>query len=321
MKLSFIAFSWLLIAGLGGLSVFVYNVASLADDAVNSESKKKIKNIVKNYKSTSTFRHSFLTFTLASDVYFGEKIISLKSFLRSLALSLGWMVVITLVCIFIFPKYRSWFSEEGIYNLILEYGLLLLLSVVILDFISVSLTRLIVKKSKPNGIIKLFFVLAFDLFFSILIFYIGFSFAKYFIVNPVWLGFDTSLLVWVNLDQLPILLNTLNDLTSDMLQRQSDGTILIKGGWETEVVYAFPEGIAFYSSLLTSIWLWLHTISYVLMKISLSFDSGKGKLMSFFDIEGKPFKSLGIIVLILYAVLVLIIIAFGFVVSWFRGVW
>ncbi|BBI48596.1 hypothetical protein HORIV_10170 [Vreelandella olivaria] len=43
MKLSFIAFSWLLIAGFGGLSVFVYNVSSLADDAVNSESKKKLK--------------------------------------------------------------------------------------------------------------------------------------------------------------------------------------------------------------------------------------------------------------------------------------
>ncbi len=104
-----------------------------------------------------------------------------------------------------------------------------------------------------------------------------------------------------------MMLKTLNALTSDMLQKQPDGSMLIKGGLNTEVAYAFPEGITFYSSLLTSIWLWLHTVSYACFKASLSFDKTKNRLLSI-NIDNKPFKSLATITLIIYAALIPILI-------------
>jgi hypothetical protein len=308
MELSIGDFSWILIVGLGGLAAFVYYVSNLAEDGINSESKRKLQKIVKNFKSTPTFRHSFLTFTLASDVYFGESVVSLKSFGKSAVLSFFWVVIIAIVCVFLLPNYRSWFTESGISNLIFEYGLSLFIFVVILDFISVSSTRLIVRKSKPSGIVNLILILIIDLFISVSIFYIGFSSAKYLIVNPSWLGFNESLAVWLNLDQLPIMLQTLNDITADMLKKQADGTTSISGGLNTEITYAFPEGIAFYSSLLTSIWLWLHTLSYILFKGSLYFDKTKSWLLSFTNIDNKPFKSLATISLIVYIALVPLII-------------
>ena len=301
-------FSWIIIVGLGGVAAFVSSIAKLAEDGISEESKKKLQNIVRNYRATPTFRHSFLTFSLISDVYFGERIISFKSFIRSAILSAAWMALISIACIMLLPKYRSWFTEYGIVNLFFEYGLILIAFVIIFDFISVICTRIIVKKSKPSGFFKLALTLALDLLISVLIFYTGFSITKYIFIHPGWLDFKTSIATWVNLDQLPIMLKTLNDLTSDMLKRQPDGSILIEGGWNTEIAYAFPEGIAFYSSLLTSIWLWLHVISYACFKTSLSFDKTKNRFLSIVNIDNKPVASLAIIVLIVYAALIPILI-------------
>ena len=163
-------FSWIIFVGIGGLAAFVYYVANVAEDGINTESKRKLQNIIKNYKATPTFRHSFLTFSLISDIYFGERIISFKSFMRSGMLSATWIALISISCIILLPKYRSWFTENGIANLVLEYGLILIAFVIVLDFISVSFTRLIVKKSKPSGVFKLTLILVIDLFVSIYIF-------------------------------------------------------------------------------------------------------------------------------------------------------
>ncbi len=315
--MSIFEFSLLLIVGLGALATAVYRITSIAEDGISSEGKKKLQNIVKNYRATPTFRHSFLTFTMASDVFFGERIISLKAFIRSAILSIAWMFVISALCITLFPKYKSWFFDDGIAGVILEYGLVLVGAVIVLDYLSVSITRLIVKKSLPNSIISLGFTFTIDLLASILIFYFGFSVVKYIFVHPSWVGFNEAISIWINIDQLPILLKTLTDLSGDMLQKQTDGSFSINGGWKTEVMYAFPEGVTFYSSLLTSIWLWLHTISYVLFKWSLSFDKTKSRILLMTNIENKPFRSLGLITLIAYLALIpLLIIGYMIITYW-----
>jgi len=105
---------------------------------------------------------------------------------------------------------------------------------------------------------------------------------------------------WYRLDQLPVTLQLLNDFSQDMLIEKSKGIYDIKGGLKTEVVYAFPEGIAFYSSLLTSIWLWLHIISYVSFRLAIQTDALKSVLLQVVNIDGKPFSALATMIIIVY---------------------
>ncbi|RBB38206.1 hypothetical protein DPV79_19220 [Burkholderia reimsis] len=60
---------------------------------------------------------------------------------------------------------------------------------------------------------------------------------------------------------------------------------------ETEVVYAFPEGLFFLSSLLTTVWIWLHLGSALLLKGAIKVDALKNRLVSLSNIGGKPFMS------------------------------
>ncbi len=317
-KMTIVEFGKTIFFALGGVSSFAYYVANTAEDVVNQEAKKKFANIVKNIRATPTFRHAFLTFTMMSDNYFGDKLLSLRAFAKSVLLSLAWIFLLTVFCVVVFPNYASWFTDRGINNLIIQHGIIFLVVVLVLDYLSVTVTRFIIRTYRPKNIVSLILLLALDLFLSIVIFYVGFSITKYYFVNQIFLEFCDSIRIWLNLDQLPLVLVTLEDLTSDMFMENKDGSTQIIGGLKTEVVYAFPEGIVFYSSLLTSIWLWFHTASYIALKIAIQTDFVKKSLLNIANIEQKPFKSLATIILLLYPVVCCVLIAIYWLVEIFR---
>ncbi|MDN3485465.1 MULTISPECIES: hypothetical protein [unclassified Pseudoalteromonas] len=305
-------FTTILVFGLGSVVVMAYYITHLAESGINEQSKVKLTNIVKNYRATPTIRHSFITFTMVSDYLFGDKIFSLRAFLLSCFISLLWMTITLIICTFLFPTYTSWIGQANLSKVILLSSLPLVLAVLVIDFISVSITRLFIRKSKARGGFGLLFVLAIDFIIAATLFYVGITAFKYVVINPTWLSVTDSFPYWIQLDQMPVLLQTLNDLTPDMLSEKGSGNYDIKGGLYTEVVYAFPEGVSFYSSLLTSVWLWLHIFSYCLFKLTLQIDLLKNYLLKFVEIDKKPFTALAIMVAISYVIIsIALIIAFS----------
>ncbi|EOB6242209.1 hypothetical protein [Vibrio vulnificus] len=302
-------FSKMLFLGLGSIIVMAYYVTHLAESGVNDEFKNKLKNIVKSLKSSPVALHALITFSHISDNFFGFRLISFQAFFKSALLTICWVTFITIICYFAFPEYSAWINEANFKKVIFSSALPIVLSLIAIDFASLSATRLIFRKLKTKGLIKLILVLIIDLIISALIFYFGITSAKYFIVNPTWLSIGDSLSTWLYLDQLPIAMKTLNDLTSDMLIEISPRNYQIKGGWDSEVVYAFPEGIAFYSSLLTSVWLWMHILSYALLKLTQRIDIVKNTMLRFVEIDKKPFTAISIMLIVAYVIVSLFLIA------------
>ncbi|TOF86887.1 hypothetical protein CGJ12_22620, partial [Vibrio parahaemolyticus] len=70
-----------------------------------------------------------------------------------------------------------------------------------------------------------------------------------------------------------------------------------------------PEGIAFYSSLLTSVWLWMHILSYALLKLTQRIDIVKNTMLRFVEIDKKPFTAISIMLIVAYVIVSLFLIA------------
>lgn len=306
--MSIIEFSKILLVGFGGVVAIAYYITHIAESGINQNAKSKLTNIVKNFKATPTIRHSLITFTMLSDHVFGDRIFSFRAVITSCLISLLWILVVTITCSVMFPTYTYWFEQANFFKVIVNSAIPILIMVLLIDYISVSITRLFIRNLKTRSFLGLLWVLIIDFIIAATLFYIGITGIKYLLINPIWLSVSESLPYWYKVDSLPTALVTLNDLTSDMLVKRPDGSTDIKGGLLTEVVYAFPEGVAFYSSLLTSIWLWIHIISYTVFKFAVQTDSIKSKLLKIVNIDEKPFSALAAIIVILYIPISLIVI-------------
>jgi len=307
--LSILEFAKNLALGFGGLVAIAYYLTHIAESGINNEAKSKFINIVKNLKATPTIRHAFITFSMLSDYIFGTRLISLRSIAFSFLMSFFWIMVVAIFCIAMFPTYAVWIERMSVSTIIIHNAVLILLAVLIVDFISLCVTRLLLRALKIRSFLGLVTILLFDFTASVGIFYFGITAVKYMIVNPIWISLSDSIQYWYKFDGIPSAFKTLNDLSADMLVKKSDGTFEITGGLNTEIVYAFPEAIAFYSSLLSSIWLWLHVISYATYKAALKTDSLKNSLMKIVNINEKPFSGLAVIVAIMYIPISIVLIA------------
>ncbi len=151
---------------------------------------------------------------------------------------------------------------------------------------------------------------AIDLVASVLVFYFLFTAAKL-LVHPGngALGLLDSLRVWLNPAGLPIGIELLQPLSADMLVSRGGGNFDIKGGLLTEIVYAFPEPVLFLSSLLTSVWLWLYVLGYLILFAAVRLDRIGVSARKFLKVAEDPINSLALAIVIASAVLFAIILA------------
>lgn len=61
------------------------------------------------------------------------------------------------------------------------------------------------------------------------------------------------------------------------------------------MVYAFPEGVFFISSLLTSVWLWLYIVAYGVAYLAVRVDRLKPLVLGYFNIQEKPLTVLSVL--------------------------
>ncbi len=288
-----------------GIAAFSYYVAHIAQKGASESSKRRLATKFKSMQLTPDARAAFSHFLFAADRFFGNAIFSWKSLRRSIVLSLSWVLLILALCLYMYPNYRSWLGDRLMGKLILKSTLWLLFASLLIDFLSVCITRSLIRWSLPRSKFAILGVALADIAISAVLFYVMFNSAKLIVAPGSFSTPFESLAVWTNLQGLPILLQTLNDLTSDMLRRLPDGTIEIVGGLNTEIVYAFPEGIVFFSSLLTSVWMWLYVTAYWSVVTAVRIDRVKTFLGSQINMEHEPFFAIA------YAIFFVALLASG----------
>jgi hypothetical protein len=281
-----------------GTAAFCYYFAHLGDGA-SADLKVALRKAVHSLQFAPTSRHAFAFFVFAADRFFGKKLFSWRAFARSVVLSLTWAVAVSAVFVLIYPNYRSWLTMPLAAHTIAASALGMLVVVAIADFLSVCASRWIVRLAfRHQGAKVVVFALLGDVVASVLIFYLAFESAKTLITAAEFAEPLEAVSLWLKPNQLPILLLTMNELTGNMLRPLPDGSIEIVGGLKVEVVYAFPESVFFWSSLLTSIWLWLYFCSYWTLVLALRLDRLRALALRLFEFEAKPFHAFGLVTVV-----------------------
>jgi hypothetical protein len=294
----------ILIPSLGGVTVFAYYLSHLVDHGSSKLGKEEIARIAKKRLILPASRSAFSFFLYASDHFFGKRLFSLRALSRSLALSGLWIFLVLAICWYSFPNYKSWLGDELSRNLILRNSLPLIFAGVAIDFLSLCLTRYIIRLSIGKKAAHPFFSLLVDFLLSVLLFYVGFSLAKIAVLpGSTALGPIDSLRIWLTPSVLPSQFQLLQPLTADMLIPVKEGVFDIKGGLLTELVYAFPEAILFFSSMLSSVWLWLYVGGYILLYVAVRLDRVSQWYIARLDLDHGPGTALGLAIVVIYLIL------------------
>lgn len=284
------AFVKLMGTSLFAIAAFAYYVAHIGEKGASGASKSRLGQKLCSVQLTPGTRAAFAHFLFAVDRFFGKSLFSWRALSRSVLLSLAWVVLILGVCVAIFPNYRSWLAGSPMLPIVLKSAAWLLLASMLIDYLSICVTRALIRWSLTRGKVVVLGVAVADIVISATLFYLLFTVAKYWatpgrsFATPV-----ESLSLWSDLSGLPLQLQTLNNLTSDMVRRLPDGSIAFIGGLDTEIVYAFPEGILFFSSLLTSVWMWLYVTAYWTVVSTVRIDRVKSAVLPHLNTEREPF--------------------------------
>lgn len=308
--MSVFQFLVILITAFGSVAAIAYYFSNLAEDGINETTKKEFANKFKNLKVSSSTRSAFELFQFASDHFYGGRLFSIRAFISSATFSVFWFFSIFFICAWWWPGFLLFLSTPHANKFLWKYAIFFLLVGVVIDFLSTVMTRVIIRLSLKNFNISLIFIAIADLFFSLILFYLSFSLAKYIIFHTSFQSILMALKQW--LEPWAITADVTGDKNLTGAAFKSNIGLIRADGQLVEVIYAFPEGILFFSSLLTSTWLWLYIASYWLHKTALGVDSAKTILLNISNFENKPFKSIGIITLIFIYPLIVILAVCAF---------
>lgn len=112
---------------------------------------------------------------------------------------------------------------------------------------------------------------------------------------------------WLN---YPFELQSIQRLTTDAyIIPKGDGTSELVN-FNTEVIYAFPEGMILISSMLTSIWILITMMAQLLYKYAIGGDVIRDFFWKYSSIKSKPVLTLGLFIYI-YSILPLWIVVVG----------
>jgi hypothetical protein len=258
-----------------------------------SKLAKKFTRNFKRFNLNPSFGRAYeWSIDIVSKVY-GSRLISFRALIVSMCVSVSWMLAILLLVYFYEGK-GAWFFNGPFSGVVIHRFWWLFFISLLIDFLSCCLTRALLPMAISSSSITKFLILILDLFLSVILFYVLFTFAKY--------SFLPSAKPDGVIDTIGDWFTTIPNLNL-VMQLLTDATIIPLGGGEfkiengnMEAIYAFPEGLVFLSSLLTSFWILLHIFTFYLLKLANNFDWIKKILVDSARIREKPFLSMGAII-------------------------
>ncbi len=235
-------------------------------------------------------------YTLACELpehIFGRKIISLRSLAASATITLFWLAILVIFMIFLQGN-RSWLFNKGFLGLVSDKFIYFFIACLFIDYFSTCITRILFKIGLNKSINVKFFILFGSIATSMTMFYLLFSATKYYFTEG---GFSDPTIIssWLNHPfELQTMLRLLND--AHFIPKE-DGTVELIN-FNTKVVYAFPEGMIFISSMLTPIWILITIMAQLLYKYAVGGDAIKRFFQKYAALKSKPILTLAVFIYI-----------------------
>ncbi|MCQ9326257.1 hypothetical protein [Neisseria dentiae] len=259
---------------------------------------QQIPDYIEKLKINRPFSKFLISSVYLSDIVYGKKIISLRAFLTSALVTVLFFIALCIILTIRNPY--SWLSIPDVTNLVWQRFAYLLIFGIFIDYISISLTRCIFNWSSQKNIIIQVFSVFIDFVFSMFLFAFLFVNFKHFIINKklpnegenVDYSLIDSIISWFS---HPLELSGYFVTLEDWYIKPN-GEII---GGNSELIYAFPEGMLFFSSLFTSIFGMVFLFAAILYKYTSIFDKFKNFLIAQLaqNMSDKPIHSATIILL------------------------
>ncbi|MEQ9399383.1 MAG: hypothetical protein RJQ04_09425 [Longimicrobiales bacterium] len=225
-------------------------------------------------------------FAALFDRIFGDRHLSLRCFWRSTVASFVTVGAITLLYFATGRRFHGLDTDLQTWKMSISVGLVMGLATglvnVLPDYVSLLQTRLVLRWAarRAPGRGRLAAALAID---AVVTGAIAFA-AAFGILSLLWWGPEYGRLVMSTVPYLGAFLVDVLTLAPQAGLRAGDVEIALSN---------VPIGIFFYSTFLTSVWLWLYALSVPLSRVLVRAGRGMGFLLRAADVSRHPFRALG----------------------------
>ena len=215
----------------------------LDDTFGNGSIAKQIPKFLQNFKMQRKVSSFLVNSILLTDIIYGKKIISVRSFVSSCIISSSWVLILLSYSYFS----KQWILSTPVTPIIYKFLWFFLIGIVI-DYVSSCITRWLFNRYINSSVSQQILVVILNTLLSITIFVFFYTTIKELIITQEFsfYTFYNNLRTWMS---EPMEINILLKFITDAyLIDKGDGSFDIING-NTEVFFAFPEGIMFLSSL------------------------------------------------------------------------
>ncbi|RFP13885.1 hypothetical protein D0T23_15965 [Duganella sp. BJB475] len=276
-------------------------VPKLADEVFGAgPTAQRLATAAKQFDLKPSFSKAYVAATYWSDSVYGPKLFSWRALFVSVGVSLTWLAILAIAALCADGK-RAWMLNPVFAGAVVRQFWYFFGIGLVIDFISVSMTRALLLFAVDKGSVAKALALVLDLVGSAVLFYALYGLAKYAVYgggsqNFSATDFGRSVSNWFDsLYNLQLISKFLHDAT---LVPDGLGNFQILNG-ETEIVYAFPEGMIFCASLLTTFWIAVHIAAYWFLKGASQISAAAQALIKEASLSTKPFLSISTIACIL----------------------
>lgn len=280
-------------ASLVGMLIAIFSAAKLADDVFGSGlAAKKFGKFFRNSAGVPTFARAYVSATFLMDRIYGLRILSLRALFVSCLISVIWMCILMAAMVAAYGRAAWIFDAVFSRQVIINFWWFMFVGIVV-DYISVSAARVLLSQSAGSGTVAKLAWLTFAAAGNSLVFFVLYCGAKSLYLSQPLGAPISHIMGWFEHGfSLHLVFKTLTDW---QFFEVTPGVFDIQNG-NSEVVYAFPEGMLYFSSLLTLIWLVLHILAHCLYFGGFNVSRLMNRLVAESALESRPLQSAATIV-------------------------
>jgi len=240
--------------------VAMIGIAKLGDEVFGCNSAfLKLKVFFRNSIGVQTFSRGYVASLFVMDSLYGYRIFSLRALATSMLTSCLWISILVGATVLSQGR-QSWIFHKVFEPHVVHYFWGFLIVGLIVDFLALSVARIVLRMLPGKRSVSVLGALVGAMAVIALIFYVLYGLSKFvFIGQPITSLPLNQITEWATRPgELNLTFKTLNDWH---LIQTAPSVFKIRDG-NSEIVYAFPEGLLFLSSQLALVWLGLHAISH-----------------------------------------------------------
>lgn len=288
-----------------GILLPIFSAVKWADEVFGTgPSAKKFGKFFRNSTGVPTFARAYVGATFLMNRIYGDRIFSFRALFVSFLMSGIWLATLTALTVIAYGHSSWMFNTDFSRQVVINFRWFLLVGLLV-DYLAVSAARFILNLSVEHGVFGKLVWLTIAALGNTLIFFLLYAGVKSLYLSQSLGSPIEQVSTWIHGGlNLHLVFKTLTDWR---LTEISPGTFKIRGG-ESEVVYAFPEGMLFFSALLTLIWLVFHMVAHWLYFGGVKASRLMKFLVAESSLESKPLQSaatiVGLLVLVPFWIIV-----------------